>query len=125
MYKSLLFVVISCFYSISANANHSVSNANSANTELFIVHFETGPNWDPSLAPSEQIKFKAHSKNLNQLRKEKVISFGARYNHFGVIFIKATSLADATSLIAKDPGVQAGIFTFNIAQLKVFYPWEK
>ncbi len=92
---------------------------------LFIVHFETGTNWNKSLAPSEQPKFKEHSANLNHLRTDGVIKFGARYSEFGVIILKSKSLETATALLKEDPGVQAGIFIFKIKRLNVFYPWKK
>jgi hypothetical protein len=93
-------------------------------SKLFIVHFETGPAWNDSLQPSEQTKFQEHSLNLNRLRKEKVIVFGARYGDLGTIIIKADSLSMAKSMIIADPGVQAGIFSFRVEQINIFYPWK-
>lgn len=96
----------------------------SDNARLFIVHFETGPAWNDALPPEEQTQFREHSKNLNLLRKGKVIVFGARYGDLGVIVIRAVSLSAARSLIEDDPGVRSGIFDFRIEPLSVFYPWE-
>jgi uncharacterized protein YciI len=91
---------------------------------LFVVHFETGPNWNKSLAPSDQPSFREHSANLNRLRKEGTIVFGARYGDLGMIFLKADTLDAAKALMQADPGVQSGIFSYRIAPLRVFYPWQ-
>ena len=91
---------------------------------LFIVHFETGPNWDKSARPEEQTQFREHSANLNRLRGEVAILFGARYGDLGVIILKAASLEEANSTIEADPGVRSGIFNFRVESLSVFYPWQ-
>jgi uncharacterized protein YciI len=91
---------------------------------LFVVHFETGPNWNKSLAPSDQPSFREHSANLNRLRKEGTIVFGARYGDLGMIFLKADTLDAAKALMQADPGVQSGIFSYRIAPLQVFYSWQ-
>jgi uncharacterized protein YciI len=91
---------------------------------LFVVHFETGPSWNKSLAPSDQPGFREHSANLNRLRKEGTIVFGARYGDLGMIFLKADTLDAAKALMEADPGVQSGIFSYRIAPLRVFYPWQ-
>lgn len=91
---------------------------------LFVVHFETGASWNKSLAPSEQPGFREHSANLNRLRKEGTIVFGARYGELGMIFLKADTLDAAKAVIEADPGVRSGIFAYRIAPLRVFYPWQ-
>ena len=91
---------------------------------LFVVHFETGPSWNKSLAPSDQSGFREHSANLNRLRKEGTIVFGARYGDLGMIFLKAETLEAAKSLLEVDPGVRSGIFSYRIAPLRVFYSWQ-
>ena len=91
---------------------------------LFVAHFETGPNWNKSLTPADQPGFRGHSANLNQLRKEGTIVFGARYDELGMIILKADTLSAAKSLLDADPGVQAGIFSYRLAPLRVFYPWQ-
>jgi uncharacterized protein YciI len=118
MLKRIFFFNLLIFFSISVSAKGENES------RLFIVHFQVGPSWDQSLKPQEQTKFQEHTSNLNRLRKEKVIVFGARYSDLGVIVVKANSLDAAKSIIAKDPGVQSGIFNFRIEQLNVFYPWE-
>lgn len=90
---------------------------------LFIVHFKTGAQWDSSISADKQNGFKEHSLNLNQLRQQGVILFGARYDELGLIILNASDLDAATQLIKDDPGVKAGIFDFTIAPLNVFYPW--
>jgi len=91
---------------------------------LFIVNFETGPSWDKSRPPAEQPSFREHSANLNRLRKEGAIVFGARHAEIGMIFLKAESLEAAKAVIDADPGVRAGIFIYSVAPLNVFYPWQ-
>ncbi len=92
---------------------------------LFVVHFETGPNWNTALSPAEQPGFKEHSANLSRLRKEGAIVFGARYDEFGMIFLEAESLDAAKAIVGTDPGVRSGAFVFRVAPLQVFYPWER
>ncbi|MGI9288069.1 MAG: YciI family protein [Pseudomonadales bacterium] len=92
---------------------------------LFIVHFETGANWNKSLQPAEQAKFQEHSANLNSLRDDGTIVFGARYGDLGMIIIKAKSLEAAKLLLEADPGVRSGIFNFRVESLSVFYPWQQ
>ena len=92
---------------------------------LFVVHFETGPNWNKSLAPKDQPSFREHSANLNRLRDEGIIVFGARYDDLGMVFLKVDTLDRAKSLMEADPGVRSGIFSYRAAPLRVFYPWQK
>ena len=99
--------------------------AESSPPPLFVVHFETGPAWNPSLAPGDQPNFKEHSANLNQLRKSGAITFGARYEQYGMIFLKADSVEAARSILDADPGVKTGLFIYRIARLSVFYPWQE
>lgn len=98
--------------------------ADAPQSPLFVVHFETGPNWDSSLDPADQPGFREHSMNLGQLRKNGVIAFGARYEDAGMIFLKAQSLDAAEAIVDADPGVRSGIFVYRIALLNVFYPWR-
>jgi len=99
--------------------------AQTAPAPLFGVHFETGSAWNKVLAPADQKSFKEHSANLNRLRNEGTIIFGARYGDLGMIFVRAESLDAAKALIEAEPGVQSGIFSFRIALLRVFYPWRQ
>ena len=103
-----------------------VAGAASAQTPpspLFIVHFETGPKWEKSLAPADQPGFREHSANLNRLRQSGVVAFGARYGEFGMIVLKADSLDAAKAMMDADPGVRSGLFIYRVASLSVFYPW--
>jgi hypothetical protein len=92
---------------------------------LFIVHFEAGPQWDKTLSPGEQPSFREHSANLNRLRSEGVIVFGARYDEYGLIFLRADSLDAAKAAVDGDPGVRSGLFVCRVAPLGVFYPWKE
>ena len=47
---------------------------------------------------------------------------GARYADKGMIVLRAASEAAARAEIEADPGVVAGIFTFDVNELRVFYP---
>ena len=102
-----------------------MASAEAPKTPLFVVHFETGPAWDQSLEPGAQPQFREHSANLNLLRKSGVIPFGARYEQFGMIFIKADSLDAAKAILDADPGVKSGLFVYRIAVLNVFYRWQE
>jgi hypothetical protein len=90
----------------------------------FIVHFSTGPSWTDSLPPGEQPGFREHSENLNRLRSDGVIQFGARYDEYGMLVVRAASEQAVRDLLDEDPGVKTGIFVFSIAPLQVFYPWR-
>lgn len=92
---------------------------------LFIVHFETGPNWNKALAPKDQTGFEGHSANLKRLREEGVIVFGARYGELGMIIVSLETLDRAKALMDADPGVKSGIFSYRVESLRVFYPWQK
>jgi uncharacterized protein YciI len=103
----------------------SAAIAQTTPSSLFIVHFEVGPKWDASLDTAEQPSFREHSANLNRLREEGVIVFGARYNEFGVVFLRVDSLAAAAAIVDADPGVRSGMFAYKLAPLSVFYPWRE
>jgi hypothetical protein len=92
---------------------------------LFVVHFATGSAWDTTRAPNEQTGFDEHSANLSRLRSDGVIVFGGRYDVFGMIILRDSSLEAATKRIASDPGVRRNLFTYTIAPLSVFYPWKE
>lgn len=91
----------------------------------YIVHFQTGPAWDASLPPDRQPTFGEHSANMNRLRQAGTILFGARYEEFGLIVLRAASLEAAQALLDADPGVQSGLFIYRLAPLNVFYPWQE
>lgn len=92
--------------------------------ELYIVHFALGPAWDKGKPPNEQEGFAGHSQNLGRLRKQGVIALGARYGDLGMIVVRADSEEGARALVADDPGVAAGIFTYDVQPFSVFYPWQ-
>ncbi|NND00302.1 MAG: hypothetical protein HKN85_08985 [Gammaproteobacteria bacterium] len=92
--------------------------------QRFIVHIETGDNWDQSLQPAEQAKFSEHSANMKRLRTEGRILFGARYGEYGLLIIQVESLASAKAILDADPGVLAGTFTYRIEPVSIFYPWK-
>ncbi|GAB3023820.1 YciI family protein [Bowmanella dokdonensis] len=101
-----------------------IAQASEPQSRLFVVHFATGPAWDTQLSATAQPGFKEHSGNLQRLRKAGQIRFGARYGELGMILLSSPSLEAATQVISEDPGVRAGLFTFTIEELNVFYPWR-
>ena len=119
MLKRFMFLIAISLFSLQVFAQETKAMSQ------FIVHFELGASWDKSLPPQQQPKFAEHSQNLNRLRKQNVIVFGARYSDLGVIIVEAESLAAAEAIISVDPGIQSGIFNYKIAKLNVFYPWKK
>ena len=118
-------IIKTCLAVIAVGFATPTPSAEPSSNPLFVVHFETGPAWDKSLAPGDQPGFSDHSANLNRLRKEGVIVFGARYDEFGMIVLKASELAAAKNLIDADPGVRTRLFSYRIAPLNVFYPWRE
>jgi uncharacterized protein YciI len=108
-----------------ALASLAFAGNDAENTQsLFIVHFETGEHWDVSLGAHEQTGFKQHSANLQKLRHDGTIVFGARYADLGLIILRHDSLATAAELLNADPGVQSGIFVFRIEPVRIFYEWK-
>lgn len=93
--------------------------------QQFVVHFATGPNWVSDKPFNEQDSAAGHSANLQKLRQAGVIQMGARYGDLGMIIIQQPDIDTARELIATDPGVEAGIFTFTIEPIYVFYPWKE
>lgn len=90
--------------------------------KLFLVVFSLGPAWDKAKPPPEQTAFREHGANLKRLRDAQRIAMGARYADKGMIVLRAASEAEARAEIAADPGVKAGIFTFELDEMRVFYP---
>jgi hypothetical protein len=88
---------------------------------LYIVTYTTGPAWDVAKPPGEQPYFKEHSANLGKLRKDGVITAGARYADKGIIFIKASSLPAAKEIIFADQAVANKLFNADVQKLNVFY----
>jgi hypothetical protein len=95
-----------------------------AQDTLFVVHFSTGSAWDTTKAPNEQAGFAEHSANLKKLRSDGLILFGGRYEEFGMIILRDSTLESATRLLESDPGVSSGLFRYRIAPIRVFYPWK-
>ena len=93
--------------------------------KLFVVHFSTGSAWDTTKSPNEQTSFAEHSVNLGRLRSEGIILFGGRYDEFGMVVVRASSLESATEIIKADPGIGSGLFRFTISPLSVFYNWKE
>ena len=90
--------------------------------KLFLVVFSLGPAWDKAKPPPEQTAFREHGANLKRLRDAHRIAMGARYADKGMIVLRAPTEGEARAEIEADPGVKAGIFTFELNELRVFYP---
>lgn len=88
---------------------------------LYIVTYTTGPTWDVAKPPNEQPYFKEHSANLSKLRKDGVITAGARYADKGIIFIKAPTLQAAKEIVLADQAVASKLFNADVQKLNVFY----
>lgn len=87
----------------------------------YLVVFSLGPAWDRAKPPAEQSGFREHGRNLKRLRDEGRITLGARYSDKGMIVLRAESETAARGEIASDPGVRAGLFTFEVNALQPFY----
>lgn len=114
--KILSSLVVAMFIANLATAQE-VKPADS----LYIVTYVTGSLWDTTKQAYEQPYFKDHSANLAKLRKEGVITAGARYGDKGIIFIKAKSMVVARDLILTDLAVINKLFNAEIQKLSVFY----
>lgn len=88
---------------------------------LYIVIFSVGPAWVAGKPPGEQTAFREHGQNLKRLRDADRIAMGARYADKGMIVLRSETEAAARSEIEADPGVRAGIFTFELNELVPFY----
>lgn len=113
-----LTVCVLSFVLISAAA----SAQDVAKDSLYIVTYTTGPSWDAAKAPGEQQFFKEHSQHLSGLRKDGVITMGARYADKGIIVIKARSFTHANEIIGSDQAIGHQLFNTDIQKLSVFYP---
>lgn len=88
---------------------------------LYLVIFSLGPAWIAGKPPGEQPAFREHGQNLKRLRDADRITLGARYADKGMIVLRSESEVGARNEIAADPGVRAGIFTFELNELVPFY----
>lgn len=118
-------VLVCCLalFSVCSVVN-AQDEATKSKVDLFLVHFELGPAWDKELSPPQQNQFAEHSKNLQRLRAEGRIKFGARYEDYGMIVLEAANLSTAQQELDNDPGVVAKIFRYRIAPLNIFFPWQ-
>lgn len=89
---------------------------------LFAVQVRTGPKWDASKPPHEQLHFRDHSANLKRLRDAGHLIVGARYSDLGLIILAAESESQARSMMDEDPSFGAGIFKYEVHPFNVFYP---
>lgn len=105
----------------SAVESTSAKESEPTKAKLLIVHFSVGPSWSAEKPPHEQTSFRDHGRNLKRLRDEGRIVLGARYSDKGMIVLRAESEERARAEMSADPGVRAGIFTFELFELRPFY----
>lgn len=115
MKKLLLVTIVACMTTVAKS--QEVKPVDS----LYIVTYTIGSLWDKAKQAYEQPYFNDHSATLGKLRKEGVITAGARYGDKGVIFIKAKSMLAARECILTDLAVVNKLFTADIQKASVFY----
>ena len=93
-----------------------------ADGPVFAVEITTGPKWDKSKPTEDQAFFREHSANLRQLREQGVLLVGARYSEKGFLVLAAPSLEAARAMLDRDPSIKAGVFTYELHEMSVFYP---
>ncbi len=103
----------------------TVASPAAAPSVLFIVHLTTGPAWDATKPPNEQIGMREHSANLARLRSEGKIVIGARYKDSqadkGMIVLRMATRGEVDAEFAKDPMVVEKRFIADIAEFRPFY----
>lgn len=77
---------------------------------VYAVTIRTGPAWEQSKPPSEQVHFRTHSENLFKLRQDGRIVLGGRYGDVGLILVRAANEAEARGLFAADSSLTRGVF---------------
>ena len=76
---------------------------------VYAVTIRTGPAWNRSKPPNEQVHFRTHSQNLFKLRQEGRI-LGGRYGDVGLILIRAANEKEARELFGADSSLTQGVF---------------
>ena len=77
---------------------------------VYAVTIRTGPAWETSKPPTEQVHFRTHSQNLFRLREQGKIVLGGRYGDVGLILLRAANEAEARALFAADSSLVRGVF---------------
>ena len=88
---------------------------------LFAIEIRTGPAWDLSKPPQDQAHFREHSTHLRRLREQGALVMGARYGDKGLLVLRAASTSAAHALMNDDPSLKAGVFRYELNELRVFY----
>lgn len=89
-------------------------------TKLFAIQFTTGPAWN-SPAEVKDPLFKQHSDNLQRMRREGLVQFGARYGEKGLVVVHARDEAAVRAQVAQDPSVAAGLFVAEVHEFRPFF----
>lgn len=77
---------------------------------VYAVTIRTGPAWDQTRAPNQQVHFRTHSQNLFRLREEGRIVLGGRFGDVGLILVRAANEAEARQLFSADSALVRGVF---------------
>lgn len=127
-YSSFLFALVGAL-ALTAAASRSAATGDPGNAAetpppdpmLFIVHFSIGPAWVAERPFSEQDHAREHSGNLRRLREEGALLLGARYGDQGMVILRSASEIAARAEIEMDAAVRAGVFTYEISELRPFF----
>ncbi|MCI0707829.1 MAG: hypothetical protein L0Y80_10145 [Ignavibacteriae bacterium] len=114
-------VLLFAFTLLPALGGFSLDARQAAPKQYMVVIFSTGPKWDHAKPFGEQQGASTHSKNLQRLRAEKLLTVGARYSDKGMVILEATTEADARAQFASDEMVRDSVFTMEVHKWSPFY----
>lgn len=126
MKKTILSILLLCnliFFGIFL-CSYKFESKIAEPPSLYIVEYSKGSKWDSTKEFDGQKFANHHSLHLQNLRKQKIIQFGARYSDKGIIFISAMSLENAKNIINSDSAVINKMFSTTINDLNVFYDYQ-
>lgn len=88
--------------------------------KLFAIQFTTGPAWNAPAEVKDPL-FRQHSENLQRMRREGIVQFGARYGEFGLVVVHAADEAAVRAQVAQDPSLAAGLFKADVFEFRPFF----
>jgi uncharacterized protein YciI/ketosteroid isomerase-like protein len=91
-----------------------------AAAKLFAIQFTTGPAWNSPPEVKDPL-FRQHSDNLQRMRREGIVQFGARYGDKGLVVVHAADEAAVRAQVAQDPSVTAGLFQAEVHEFRPFF----
>lgn len=119
--RALAVAAIAISASAAVCAQGPLGDSTGVDLPLFAVEITTGPKWDQSKPPQEQLFFRAHSSNLKRLRDSGQLILGARYSDRGLVVLAARDEADARAMMDEDPSIKAEVFKYQLHPFSVFY----